>query len=98
LAPGRRDWAAGRHFDYIEDRGIYLKRKPAQPPVERVISSDLLEAAKKSVQPDTLKRTAKCVVCGSECSPSATEPLCWVCRRLKVSAWRDSDQPMTAQE
>jgi hypothetical protein len=24
--------------------------------------------------------------------------LCWVCRRLKISAWRDSDQQLSAQE
>jgi hypothetical protein len=28
----------------------------------------------------------------------AAEPLCWVCRRLKISAWREIDQQMPAQE
>ncbi|MBS1876152.1 MAG: hypothetical protein JSU00_23265 [Acidobacteria bacterium] len=77
-----------------------MKRKPA-PATEPVISADLLEAAKKSVQVDTLKREAKCTVCGSACSPNAADPeeqLCWVCRRLKISAWRDSDQQMPVQE
>jgi hypothetical protein len=77
-----------------------LKRKPTQP-VEPVISRDLLEQAKKSIQVDTLKREAKCTVCGGECAPNTNAPqeqLCWVCRRLKISAWRDSDQQMPAQE
>jgi hypothetical protein len=77
-----------------------MKRKPAQS-AEPVISADLLEQAKKSVYLDTLKRSAKCVVCGGECAPNDSNlenQLCWVCRRLKISAWRDSDQQMTAQE
>ncbi len=47
--------------------------------------------------PDQAKRTAKCTVCGGLCAPNSIEGLCWVCRRLKISAWRDSDQPI-AQE
>ena len=43
------------------------------------------------------KRLAKCTVCGAACAPNSVEGLCWVCRRLKISAWRDSDQ-QTAQE
>jgi hypothetical protein len=38
-----------------------------------------------------------CIVCGSETRSDLTERLCWVCRRLKISAWRDSE-PMPAQE
>jgi len=38
------------------------------------------------------------VVCGGECAPTSTEGLCWVCRRLKLSAWRDSDSQIPAQE
>jgi hypothetical protein len=66
-----------------------------------VISPRLLEEARKSIQVDSLKREAKCTVCGGECAPKANdadEQLCWVCRRLKISAWRDSDQQMPAQE
>jgi hypothetical protein len=67
-----------------------------QPPP--VVSADLLESAKKSLQSDTISRSAKCSVCGAECTASAAEQLCWVCRRLKISAWRDSDQQPAAQE
>jgi hypothetical protein len=85
---------------YHVGEGFILKRKPVQssPPV---ISADLIEQAKKYVQMDTLKRSAKCTVCGGECAPNSAnleEQLCWVCRRLKISAWRDSDQQMPAQE
>jgi len=41
---------------------------------------------------------ARCVVCGSDANPNATEQLCWVCRRLKISAWRDVEQQAPVQE
>ena len=77
-----------------------MKRKPTHA-AEPVISAHLLEQAKKSIQADTIRRDAKCTVCGGECAPNTNAPedqLCWVCRRLKISAWRDSDQQMPAQE
>lgn len=40
-----------------------------------------------------------CVICGSEVAPFSEENLCWVCRRLKVSAWGEStDTQMFAAE
>ena len=75
-----------------------MKRKPTKE--TPVISKELLERARKAIQTemDTMQRMHKCSVCGSECAPNPTEPLCWVCRRLKISAWRDSDVQMPAQE
>ena len=73
-----------------------MKRKPGISS-ELVIPKELLERAKSSFESDRLHRAAKCAVCGSECAPISTENLCWVCRRLKISAWHDSD-PMPAQE
>jgi hypothetical protein len=64
---------------------------------EPVIDQDLLEGAKRSIMPDQAKRAAKCTVCGALCAPNSSEGLCWVCRRLKISAWRDSEQ-QTVQE
>lgn len=72
-----------------------MRRKPPVP--EPVIDMALLENAKQTIQTDKIKRVSKCVVCGSACAPNSAEGLCWVCRRLKISAWRESDQP-TAQE
>jgi hypothetical protein len=83
-----------------------MKRKPASPaepvapdpvPPSLVIDPKLLDQAKLSVTPDQTKRVEKCTVCGAGCAPNSTEGLCWVCRRLKISAWRDSDQ-QTVQE
>lgn len=73
-----------------------MKRKPA-PAREPVVDPALLENAKRLVDTDKLPRVQKCSVCDSPCAPNSTEGLCWVCRRLKISAWRDSDQ-QAAQE
>lgn len=74
-----------------------MKRKP-QTKTEPVIPADLLEQAKRSVSPDLLKNTTRCSVCGAENASTGDEPLCWVCRRLKISAWKEIEQQMPAQE
>jgi hypothetical protein len=64
-----------------------------------VIDDQILETAKRTMDTDKVRvAVAKCVVCGSVCAPNSNEGLCWVCRRLKISAWRDSDQQAAAQE
>ena len=68
-----------------------MKRK-SPPPIEPVIDQNFLDEAKRAIVSDQFKRVGKCSVCGSACAPNSAEPLCWVCRRLKISAWRDSDQ------
>ena len=73
-------------------------RRKAQLRPEPVIPPEILEQAKRALSADKVKKAEKCSVCGAETSPSAGEPLCWVCRRLKVSAWRDIEQQMPAQE
>ena len=73
-------------------------RRKIQPKAETVVSPDLLEQAKKAISPDGLKKIAKCAVCGAETATLAGEPLCWVCRRLKISAWREIEQPTPMQE
>lgn len=74
-----------------------MKRK-AQSKSEAVVPEELLEQAKRAVSPDRIKKAVKCAVCGAEVPAPGTEPLCWVCRRLKISAWRDIEQQMPAQE
>jgi hypothetical protein len=79
---------------------IEVKRKPLpQSEPQPVIAPEILESAKASIFTERPRRVAsKCVVCASETSPNSNEGLCWVCRRLKISAWRDSDTQMPAQE
>jgi hypothetical protein len=74
-----------------------MRRKPLPNP-EPVVAAEILEQAKQSISTDRLKKAAKCSVCGAESSGAGDEPLCWVCRRLKVSAWHETEQQMPAQE
>jgi hypothetical protein len=78
-----------------------MKRKP-QPKSEPVVPSEILASAKASIVADKVADKAKaptrCVVCGSPGSPSVHDDLCWVCRRLKISAWRDIEQQAPMQE
>jgi hypothetical protein len=75
-----------------------MKRKKAAQH-GRVVPKEILDKAKASVSVDVAAptRIANCVVCGEEVAPTSSEKLCWVCRRLKISAWHDSDQ-MPAQD
>jgi hypothetical protein len=70
--------------------------KPVVEPV--VIDEEILRAAKLALQSEHPQAVTKCVICAGDAAPTSTESLCWVCRRLKISAWRDSDPQMTAQE
>ena len=75
-----------------------MKRK-IQPKPEPVVPAELLGKAKQSISPDRLKKIEKCSVCGAENAVAAAgETLCWVCRRLKISAWREIEQQMPMQE
>lgn len=77
-----------------------MKKKPAAEPI---ISPQILEMAKKSLAAERPVLRKPCAVCGASCTPltgphPAEEDLCWVCRRLKISAWREADQQISAQE
>jgi hypothetical protein len=77
-----------------------MRRKRLTPePIlqEPVIDQEILESAKRAIQTDKMPMMHKCAVCASPCAPNSAEGLCWVCRRLKISAWRDSEQ-QAAQE
>jgi len=74
-----------------------MRRKPL-PKLDPVIAAEILEQAKRSISTDRWKKNVKCSVCGGESSGAGDEPLCWVCRRLKVSAWKEIDQSLPAQE
>jgi hypothetical protein len=74
-----------------------MKRK-AQQKHEPVIPPEILEEAKRSISPDRLPSAARCSVCGGESTGVSAESLCWVCRRLKISAWREIEQQLPIQE
>jgi hypothetical protein len=79
-----------------------MKKNPIADPI---ISPEILERAKKSVNPERNSAAKTCIVCGGSTTPltgpqgTEEEDLCWVCRRLKISAWREmADQQASAQE
>jgi len=76
-----------------------MRRKTqSQAKPEPVISPEIIESARRSLTADRSKPPVKCVVCSAETPSGASEQLCWVCRRLKISAWRDVEQQLPAQE
>ena len=76
-----------------------MPKKPNLPENEPlVIDKELLRKAKLALEADRPRVTAHCSICNGDAAPNSTENLCWVCRRLKISAWRDSDPQVSAQE
>lgn len=73
-----------------------MRKKPVEE--KPVVPKEIIEQAKAALSADRPNTVVKCKVCGSDAAPNSTEGLCWVCRRLKISAWRDLDQQMSAQE
>ena len=59
--------------------------------------SPVTAATLQTAEPEPVKH-ARCEVCGAEANPNPTEQLFWVCRRLKISAWRDVEQQAPVQE
>jgi hypothetical protein len=78
-----------------------MKKKAITAPI---VAPEILEMAKKSIEAERPVAMKRCAVCAATCTPltgphgAEEEDLCWVCRRLKISAWRESDQQMSAQE
>ena len=76
-----------------------MSKKNNMPQSDAIgVDGDLLRKAKLALHSDRPATTTQCTICGSDAAPNSTESLCWVCRRLKISAWRDSDQQVPAQE
>jgi hypothetical protein len=74
-------------------------RRKLTPKPDQVVPAELLELARQAISADHLKKPgSKCSVCGGETADGSDEPLCWVCRRLKISAWRDIEHQMPMQE
>jgi len=49
-------------------------------------------------QVEAQERTIRCVICSTATQAGSPDHMCWVCRRLKISAWREVEQQMPAQE
>jgi len=75
-----------------------MPKKPNPPGPEPVIAEEILRTAKMALESERPQAGVRCVICGGEAAPTSAESLCWVCRRLKISAWRDVDAQIPAQE
>lgn len=59
------------------------------PLEEPIIDPRVLDAARKTAFEPNPTRTFPCRICSEPGASEQSEGLCWVCRRLKISAWRD---------
>lgn len=75
-----------------------MKRKLPVEQDSPTIDPLLLAKAKKALDEPNCKPLSRCIICNSVAAPTSNEQLCWVCRRLKISAWRDSEVQISAQE
>jgi len=85
----------------IAEAPVTTPRETSVPKVtaaETLIPEALIDDTRRILEASRAEKPKPCVVCGEQCAPTSTEGLCWVCRRLKLSAWRDTDTQMPAQE
>ncbi len=81
-------------------RGGRVKKRPVVKMVaeQPVVPPELLEKARQAAFDPKPKKTHRCRVCGTDGATEQSEMLCWVCRRLKISAWRDIEQQAPMSE
>ena len=65
---------------------------------DTVIDPAVLKSAREEVFRPTPPKTFACKVCGEPGATEQSDSLCWVCRRLKISAWREIEQQMPLSE
>ena len=63
-----------------------------------VVPPELLESARMAALDSKPKKTYRCRVCSADGATEQSEMLCWVCRRLKISAWREIEQQVPMSE
>ena len=73
-------------------------RKRNSPPVSDVVDPKIAEQAQRIVFEPKTRKTYECRVCGDPTASDESEGLCWVCRRLKISAWREIESQLPLSE
>jgi hypothetical protein len=68
------------------------------PDTPDAVDPKLMASAKKVVFAPSARKTFDCKVCGDAGASQESEGLCWVCRRLKISAWRDVEMQLPLNE
>ncbi len=62
------------------------------------VNPQVIDAARDYVFEPKPVSQFPCRVCGTSGATESSDGLCWVCRRLKISAWRDSDAQDASSE
>ncbi len=63
-----------------------------------VVDPELINAARDYVFNTKPLRQVPCRICGSPGATDRSDKLCWICRHLKISAWRESEAQDSASE
>lgn len=56
-----------------------------------VISPAVIDTATEHIFRPKPVNTYPCRICGEPGATDSSEGLCWICRRLKISAWQGSE-------
>jgi len=72
--------------------------KKRNAPETPVVDAQIVESAKRIVFEPKRRKTFDCRVCGESGASEESEGLCWVCRRLKISAWREVEMQLPVNE
>ncbi len=73
-------------------------RKRNSTPASDVVDPEIAEEAKRIVFEPQKRKTYACRVCSDPTATDESEGLCWVCRRLKISAWREIESQVPLSE
>ena len=83
---------------FNEEGGVRKRANVKLNAQQPVVPPEMLETARNSVFETRPKKTYRCRVCGADGATEQSEMLCWVCRRLKISAWREIEQQVPLSE
>ena len=72
--------------------------KKRTPPADAGVSGRTVAAGSISSFRPAVRKTYKCRVCDEPGASDDSEGLCWVCRRLKISAWKEIETQLPAGE
>ncbi|MDR3717377.1 MAG: hypothetical protein P4K98_01150 [Bryobacteraceae bacterium] len=75
-----------------------MKRKKTGVKPAEAAALPIASRKSRAIVPRKTTKRGKCIICGGAVAPFSTEALCWVCRRLKISAWRESENQPSIQE
>jgi hypothetical protein len=63
-----------------------------------IVDPKLMKKAKGEIFEPKARATFPCRICAEPGATEDSERLCWVCRRLKISAWREVEVQMPLNE